>query len=383
MYRHVLMPVIVLFFVVSAFPEDVAVFPVVGVNADQSYIDAFGMLLAKKYEAISGQTTLDPIKAGRALGPDSNYTAASQKLGVSEYIELTAIGLFISRKEKYSYGQGDSGSAKMIVVIRDNKDDDDDDDDEDEDDDDQELLDNNKTVVTAIRRDNSGNLIHKAELTLVTYGDIEEASDRFALALHKKITVEEARSLTNITRREGMGHNQLFAEKVSGIKVGAFYPIVRDGYLVGITAFGYNMRMESEKFFVEFGANARIPSSMTDDAKRKYGGFGLEVGSSYFFTRGTFGLYGGGGVVPHFNFGSLIYEDGLEMGLAPYLQFGITFPRNSRTRFYFDMRIAQNVLPIHTGVDRDSTSLWAYDDTYPPRKTHRPCEMGMNIGIGW
>ncbi len=344
---------------------DVAVFPAIGVNADRSYIDAFGMLLAKKYEAISGQSVIDPIRAGRALGPDSNYTAAAARLGVSEYIELTAIGLYISRKEYYEPVKGDSGSEKVIVVVK--KD--------DNADNDRELLDNGKTVVTALRKDRAGNLIHKAELTLVTYGDIEEASDRFATALFKRISVEQARTNTNITWREGMENNKLFAEKISGVKIGCYYPVILEGTMVGFTSIGYNMRMESRRFFVEFGVNGRFPGAMFDDTRRRYGGIGLEAGGSYLFTDGIVGVYAGGGLIPHLNF----LRD-LEMGIAPYLQFGITFPRNSRTRFFADIRVAQNVLPISTGTK----DTYYYDTTASPSfQANRPCEIGINLGIGW
>ncbi len=354
--------------VVSA--ADVAVFPVVGINTDQSYMNAFGMLLAKKYEAISGQSVLDPITTGRALGTDSNYTEAAEKLDVSEYIEMTAIGLFLSRKEYYQTMNSDSGSEKVIVVVQNSSR-------EDDEDNDQQLLDNSKTVVTALRKDRSGKLIHKAELTLVTYGDIEEACDRFATALFQRISVEETRSLTNITRREGMGNNKLFTEKLSGIKAGAYYPYILDGTIVPFTSIGYNMRMESRKFFVEFGVNGRFPSAMFNDTKRQYGGIGLEVGGSYLFTEGVIGLYGGGGVLPHLNFAN----DAMEMGIAPYLQAGITFPRNSGTRFFVDVRVAQNALPISTGTS-ESYDYYS-DETYPPVQTNYPCEIGMNIGIGW
>jgi hypothetical protein len=350
--------------------EDIAVFPVVGINADKSYMDAFGMLLAKKYESISGQTVVDPIRAGRALEADSNYTTAAGKLGVNEYVELTAIGLYVSRKEYYNPDQRDSGSGKIIVVVR-NRDEDD-----DEDDDDQALLDNGKTVVTALRKDRSGNLIYKAELTLVTYGDIEEASDRFARALFHRISVEDARTQANITRREGMGNNKLFADKISGIKIGGYYPVVMDGNIVGFTSIGYNMRMESRKFFVEFGVNGRFPSAMFDDTKRQYGGIALEAGGSYLFTDGLVGVYAGGGVIPHLNF----LRD-LEMGFAPYLQFGVTFPRNSRTRFFADVRVAPNVLPITTGNDYEDS--YYIGPTAPARQVNYPCEIGLNIGIGW
>jgi hypothetical protein len=355
-------------FSVSA--KDVAIFPVVGINADKSFLDAFGVLLSRKYEAVSGKTVIDPLKSGRSVGEDSDFVAAAKRLGVSEYIEITAVGLYLSLKEKYSY----SNAEKVVIHVNEINSD-------DEEDSDQELLDNSKTIVTAIRKDSTGRTIHKVELTLLTYGDIEETCDRFANALYRKVSIDEARSLANVTRREGMGNNKLFSEKIHGIKVGGYYPYIIDDHMSTFTSIGYNLRMESSKFFIEFGANGRFPSALFDDTKRSYGGLGLEVGGSYIFTDGIFGVYAGGGVIPHFNFVQIF-----EMGLAPYLQFGITFPRNSSTRFFIDIRVAQNVLPVSSGWDE---SDYYYDDPYYeeetslPYQTNFPCEIGLNFGIGW
>ena len=363
--------------------EKIAVFPVVGVNTDQSFVDAFGMLLAKKYENLSGQTVINPIISRRAIGEDSSYITAAEKLGVSEYIEITAVGLYLSRTEKYStyqqYQQDSTRNRTIVIIQKDDDNDDEDGYDPDDEEHNQYLLDNNKTIVTAIRKDRSGATIYKAELTCVVYGDIEEVSDRFARALYQKTTVEEVRSLSNVTRREGMGNNKLFTESIHGIKVGGYYPATDDVEMAGITAIGYILRMESRKFFIEFGVCGRFPSGMFDASARRYGGLGFEVGASYLFVDGVFSPYLGAGVIPHFNF---LKE--MEMGAAPYLQFGITLPRNSRTRFFVDFRVAQNVLPISTGNESENEYPYYYDDEDEPTfSVNRPCEIGLNIGVGW
>lgn len=356
--------------------ENVAIFPVDGVNTDRSFADAFGLLFAQKYESISGQSVIGPRASKNALGEDSSYTKAAQKLGVAEYIEISAVGLYVSRTEKHEYLATDGSTQHVIVEVRNKNTDDDNDNDNEDSNNDQRLLDNSKTIVTITRRSAEGQKIYKAELTLLTYGDIEESTERLAIAIFKKITVNEARSLTTITRREGMGHNKLFVEKIKGIKVGGYYPLVQTDKVSGFTAISYNMRMEAEQFFLEFGAGGRIPSAFGDDSKQQYGGMFLEVGGSYLITRGNFATYAGAGVLPHFNF-----LKNAEMGLAPYIQAGITFPRSSSMRVYFDIRIAQNALPVTT----QSTSVFSSFSYEEPQKDkiHYPCEIGMNIGIGW
>lgn len=69
------------------------------------------------------------------------------------------------------------------------------------------------------------------------------------------------------------------------------------------------------------------------------------------------------------------------MGLEPFVQIGVMAPRNSKMRFYSDIRIAQNVLAVMSGSsDYDSY----YDDTIPPsRKKDWPTEFGIEFGLAF
>jgi hypothetical protein len=351
----------------------VAVFPVQGVNTDKSFTDAFGALLANKYETISGKTTIPPLVSGKAISSDSSYIVAAQTLGVEEFLEITAVGLYISRKEKYEVqNSGDaSGTVKVIVTQRH----DDDDDDDDDDGTDQDKLDNSKTIVTVVRKNSAGEKMYRTEMTLLTYGDIEESAERIALSLFKQLPVKETRSLTNITRREGMGHNKLFVEKLTGIRLGMAYPAAGDVDISPFVTVSFDMRLESEKFFLEFGAGGRIPNQAFNSDKRSYGGVSMEVGAAYFLTHSEIGVYVGGGINPFF---TMFFDDGV-IGVAPFASFGITFPRNSKTRIFTELRVAQNVMPIYTG-----TESWSYyNASYLPRTKSYPTEIGLNIGIGW
>ncbi|MBD3391621.1 MAG: hypothetical protein GF418_06190 [Chitinivibrionales bacterium] len=348
----------------------VAVFPAQGVNTDQSFVDAFGMLLASKYRKISGKDVLPPTKAGRAIGTDSSLVEAARELNASEYLEIEAVGLYLSRKERARVELGEGAESKTIVVRIDN-------DDDDDDDDDQDLLDNHKTVVTVTRRDAStGGRIHTVEMTLVTYGDIEESTDRIAEALFKKVSVEEVLGMHNVTRREGMGYNKLFVDNLKGVKIGFIYPLARNAEIVSIVSIGYNHRFDSEKFFMEFGAGGRLPTRIDMEEQRCYGGPYLQIGGSYYFLRGIFGLHGGLGLSPHFN---MVGNEGIEVGLVPYIQFGGSFPRNSKMQAFLNVKAGQNVMPIITGRDPSSWS----SATYPPPVESHPTEVGIELGLGF
>jgi hypothetical protein len=371
---------IVVTFVASAFADDVAVFPVQGVNTDKSFSDAFGMLLAHRYAAISGRNVLTPAKAGRAIENDSNLSKAASRLGVSEYIETEAVGLYLSRHEELQTVIDSSSGTKVFVNVKSSGND-------NNEKSDQKLLDDSKTIVTVTRRDRSGAQMYKVEMTLLTYGDIEESCDRIAQALWRKVPLDQTRSMTNITRREGMGNNKTFALKHKGVKIAAIFPL---GYKAqkysSIVGIGYDMRFEAEKYFLEFGVGGRIPTAMLDSTTYQYGGVAFDIGADYFIRSDNVGLYIGGGIVPLLNFfgSSGISSDGnpFQFGLAPYVQFGMVLPRQSRAQFFFDLRVSQHLMEL-----KSTYSQYVYDSTlgYSTTKTFevtdRPLEVGFDFGI--
>ncbi len=344
-----------------------AIFPPNGVNTDKSFVDAFGMLLAAKYRNVSGQDVINPVKAGRAISEDSSLTAAAQKLNVSEYIEIDAVGLYLSRREKAEYEYIDAGEQTIVVKIKEN---------DDDDDDDQDLLDNHKTVVTATRRTAEGERVHTVEMTLVTYGDIEESTDRIARALYQKVSVDEVRGLQNVTRREGLGKNKVFIDNLKGLKIGFMYPVADNVELTSILSIAYNHRFDSDRFFLEFGAGGRLPTKMEPEENRFYGGAFLHMGGSYYLLRTITGLHAGLGVSPHFVIGS--NDDALTIGIMPYIQVGFAFPRNYKMQGLINLKIGQNMLPITTGSD----STW-YGDNYLPPKESYPTEIGIEMGMAF
>lgn len=366
----------------SAMAEDVAVFPVQGVNTAKSFCDAFGVLLANKYEKASGLSVINSIKSARAIGPDSNFNEAAKNLGVNEYLEITAVGLYVSNAEKKEMMKE---NGVMVNVYNDNSDDDDDDDDDDISSADQQLLDYSKTIVTVCRRSRDGALIHKVEMTLLTYGDIEESTARIAMALFKKISVEEAITPETITRREGMGRNKTTVGKVKGIRLAMAYPfsVNTTSKFSPFMTIMYDYRFDMKNFFVEWAAGARIPAQPFDESIRSYGGVNLEIGGSYYLVNNYVGAYIGGGINPFFDFLFNIADGGIGLGIAPFLKFGIMFPQTSKVRTYFDFKVAQNVIPITTGKD----SYYDYNsNTYRsdlPKRKNYPTEIGLEVGIAW
>lgn len=361
----------VVFLAVPLFANTTAIFPMEGVNIDKSFEDAFGALFANKYEKISGAQVIPPVKACKAITSDSSLKIAANHLGADEYIEISAIGLYLSNKEKNQVVVDSSTHEKIVIVNKTDIE-------EKKSDDDQDKLDNNKTIVTVKRYDKNGVQLYKTEMTLITYGDIEESTERMALSIYNKIPVEKTRTATNITRREGLGHNKLFVDKVKGFKTGMIYAVASDTSFSPIMLIAFDYRLESDKFFLELGAGGRIPSELVESENERYGGNYFELGGSYYFVNGISGVYAGGGLIPYWD-----WMNELKMKMAVYVQAGIEFPKNSRTRFHIDMRIAQNVLPYES---TNYSSTYDYTNGYsytPAKKKYYPTEIGLELGIGW
>ena len=366
---------ILMLFAAMLFAEDVAVFPPEGVNTDRSYVDAFGMVLSQKYAKVSGLKVLSPLKAAKGMANDSDHVQAAAKLGVSEYLEIEAVGLYLSKKEARELIH-DSARGTNVYVNVDNS--------NSSSADDQEKLDNQKTIVNVSRMDKSGHEIYKVEMTLVTYGDIEEASDRIAQALWRKIPIEQTRSMTNITRREGMGNNRMYSEKRKGIKIGGVFPYSwqQNVPVSSMVTIGFDMRFDQERYFLEVGGGGKIPTGMYDLKSNSYGGGYFDLGGDYYLIPGNVAWYLGGGVLPAIIM-SLSGNSGVSFGLAPYIQTGVMLPRMWKTAFYAEIRVAQHIMPINTGYQTDSTDIYGYPMTTYHNTVMRPIEFAINFGICW
>ena len=361
----------------DVFAVKVAVFPVQSTNADKSFSDAFGMLLANKYAKIANCVTVPPVKSAKFVQADGKLESAAQAMGADEYLEITAVGLYISRKEANETYSDSGAGGKQIIVIRQNGDKGDVPEKSD-----QQLLDNSKTIVTVVRKSATGQDIYQTEMTLLTYGDIEESTERIAASLYQKISIDKTRGMTNITRREGMGYNQMWARRSKGIKMGAVLPFSADTVFSTMITLGFDYKVDLNRYFLEFGVGGRLPSGLGDETKRIYGGNYFEIGGGYYIIDNTFGLFAGAGVIPFFNWANL---DDSFLGLPVYVQIGISTPRNSSVRFYGDIRIAQNTIAITTG--NYNPTDYTYDSYYQPtgkkKQKDYPTEIGFELGIAW
>jgi hypothetical protein len=314
----------------AAFAADVAVFPPAVVNLTPAQAEAVATILAQAYGRVSGLEVLPPRRTG--LPPGGDLPAAAQALGVREYLELSVIGLLSN--------DGREGEGRIILQ--------------------------------AWRRLASGQTVYQAEMTASSLGDTQVVAERLARALWESRPPESTLSLHTVTGREAEPEKRTYSEKVLGVKTQLIVPIGAGPAGEPMVAVGFDARLEGRSYFLEFSGGYQVPASSTTDsasgATKGYGGLYGELGGSVYLSEGSISPYVGGGVLPRI-FGGGMYDGGAL--LAIYGQAGLMFWRESSTRLYLDLRVAQNLVPLR---DRDGSGT----------STRRyPTELGLQAGIGW
>lgn len=315
--RNTLFVLIVTAASLPALAADVAVFPVEGTNVAPGDVDAVGAMLAQAYAAESGLDVLTPqqAEASSAYQSGKPLAEAAQQLGVSQYIETSAVFL----------------RTKMVIAA-------------------------------TLRNAADSAKVQDARVTAASLDDMEQVAERLSAALHRGETIEETRTLHNVTKVEGRTPNRTWIEKVVGFKTGLSAAIASGAKFEPVGTIAFDMRFESTHGFLEWGVGLLLPSD-PDSSRAVYGGLFADFGGAYYLGNRSVSPYVGGGVTPRILFGSGF---GGTIGFAPYGQLGLMFMRESSTRLYLDLRVAQNVLPLKHSGNR----LY-------------PTEVGMLAGIGW
>ena len=319
----------------NAQAADVAVFPVTAINLSPGEAEAIGTLVAQAYGRVAGVEVLLPQVTGAARTEGRSLAETAAVLGVREYLELAAIGLL-------STGRRTSDE---------------------------------RIILEASRHQADGTVIYKAEMAAMSLGDLEVVADRLARSLYEKKAPAATLGIHSVSGKEGAPENRTFVEKVIGMKTSAAFPFAQGQRYDPMIAFGFDSRLEAKNYFLEFGAGLVVPTDSSTQAVG-YGGVYGELGGSYYLSDDSVSPYVGGGVLPRLIFGG--GANGANMAL--YGQMGLMFARESSTRLYADVRVAQNIVPLHRDVGgyADGTLY-----TQPRRRDFYPTEIGLEFGIGW
>jgi hypothetical protein len=222
-------------------------------------------------------------------------------------------------------------------------------------------------LVDATLKDSAGAPVHHAQLEAASLEDAPAVCERLGIALVTRSTPEEFRSRRNITRAEARASRspaRLGTEKVLGLQVRVLAPLARGYETRPAMSLGFDGRFERERYFIEVGAGFIVPSTLIGSSSNStvsVGGIFLNGGVSFYLTDGDIAPYAGLGIEPRIVFSSS------PIALAPYVQVGVMLWRQSSTRLYAELRVAQNVLPVSPDG----------------RQAVYPTELGLGVGIGW
>jgi hypothetical protein len=294
------------------------VLPVQGTNLEPGEVEAVGQMVAAAYQIEAKDTVVPPSQSKAAVDETGDYQKAAQKLGATEYIHVSAVRL------------------------------------------------DQRIVLTASRYTADGRLVHSAKMSATSLDDIEPASERLARALVNRTSTSATRTMDNVTQTEGQVPNRTNAQKVAGLKGSFTFPIGWTETLSPQASGAVDVRFEGKNHFIEFGIGITVAAG---DDNPGYGGLWTDVGANLYLTESITAPYLGVGLMPR-----LMSET--VANLAPYAQFGVMFMRDSKTRFYTDFRVAQNLLPV-------GDSYTSSDDPLDV-ETRRfyPTELTLSIGLG-
>jgi hypothetical protein len=229
-----------------------------------------------------------------------------------------------------------------------------------------------RIILTAALYSADGTELHRVRMTAASLDDIEPIAERMAIALYKRTSTEETRTIDNVTEREGQKKNRTFSEKVMGIKAAFDYPL--NGGYDAVVNFGFNGRLEGQTYFLEVGAGFAIPSSGGGSSTDAFGGVFSEFGADYYLMQANVAPYIGGGVMPR-----LLGGENIDFGanIAVFGQVGLMFFRQSSSRLFLDVRVAQNLTPWRT------TTIVSTPPYIETSNTRYPTELLVGVGTGW
>jgi hypothetical protein len=311
----------------AAHAADIAFFPVESATLAPDDALAIGELLAQSYASASGQAVLAPSRITVDGRPPATIASS---LGVTEYVRTDAVRV------------GD------------------------------------RIVLHSVRYQSDGTAIYQVKLVAEQIEDMIAVSERIAKALFHRVDDELVRTRHNVTLGEARPESRRWVEKITGFKTGVHVPFAKGAEFSASISLNFNMRLEMDRYFLEYGAGIIVPTktqdygyeSMCDDQgcvdavpnEGRIGGLAAEFSGNLFLTDDNIAPYAGIGLSPRVIFSS---EDLANM--CPFVQFGLMFPRDSSTRLYAHARLAQSVLAVQLDNGRD---------------TH-PTELIFEAGFGW
>ncbi len=323
-----------------------AVMPVQGVNLTEGQCDAIGLLFSNAFSRDSRVTVASPAETKAVWAGLRASLATAQRLGASQYVELSAIRL---------------GS---------------------------------KVNLAGILYDGNGAEIYRAEASAMSLDAIDMASASLAHALVWRRPAVVPAYITPPGAPEQLPAplppptletpsaptGPTYPGNMFGMKAGLQFPVASGRSFSPQVSFQFDGRIGPREHFIEVGAGVAAPTD-SNYANRdlQITTFFIELGGSVYLTDGSVGLYIGGGIAPglwelehhtYDTYGTYDSSNSSSGAMFPvYGQLGLNFTRDIRTRMFAEFRLSQHLLAI--------------SDAYNNGESYHPTVMSLQMGVGW
>jgi len=324
-----------------AYSATVAVMPVRGVNLSEGECDAIGVLFANAFSRDANVAVASPLETKSIRRQVQTSLEAATRMGVSLYAELTAMQL------------GTNVKLQGMLFGKD------------------------------------GREIYRAGTVAPSLDDMEIETAKLARALILRQPVPRAPRPVPEAAAEVPAAPEVpeappepidpnATGKALGAKAAFMLPMSSGRTFSPMISAEFNGRVGSRGYFVEFGAGAAIsPNDSYMSTDLQISTVFLEVGGSFYLSEGSTALYLGAGLSP----GIWMSKTGLETrssgSMAAYGQLGVNLTRDSRFKFYGEIRVSQYLLGVVDPV------VDSYGEGTGNGSAYHPTLVAMQIGVGW
>lgn len=319
----------------------VAVMPVRGVNLSEGQSDAIAVFFSNAFARDAHVVVASPAESKPVWAELRNSAATAQRLGASQYVELTAVRL----------------AAKVTLA--------------------------------GILFGADGREIYRAETWARSLDEMDTVAARLARALIWRQPVPLPTEV--VSAPSGAPEPAADAPAVAesavapaypgnmyGMKAAMSFPVASKRSFEPQLGLEFDARIGPREHFIEAGVGFAAP--LNDDSSAtgaRMTAFFIELGGSVYLNEGSVGLYLGGGAMPglwkteyqtsdYTYSGESVSTDGFMFPL--YAQMGINFTRDLRTRLFAEFRLSQHLLKV-----RDSTD----------NQDYHPTVLALQFGAGW
>jgi len=323
-----------------AYSATVAVMPVQGANLSEGECDAIGVLFANAFSRDANVAVASPLETKAVRNQVPTSLEAATRMRVALYAELTAMQL------------GTSVRVQGTLFGKDGKE------------------------------------IYRAQTVAPSLDDMEIEIAKLARALILRqpvprtprpvaVAAAEVPVAPDVPEAPPGPVDPNATTKALGVKAGFMLPVSSGKTFSPMASAQFDGRIGPRGHFVEFGAGAAFPLNdySYGSSELRVTILFLEIGGSYYLMEGSTALYLGGGISPAFWSSEVSYVSSDAGTLAAYGQIGMTLNRDSRARFYGEIRVSQYLLAVGVPV--------ADNNGYGTGTTFHPLVIGLQLGVGW